>query len=983
LDNFYGTFKKSAVSTSPKFELTVNGKFNGSITSLPAGTQFAIFDFDGLPAGKGIRIKGTALTESVIKKLRVYSNNTDFTKPGVVVATFEDISSPSVVENLGLNIQYAASLDDTYSGLRLKAVANANETVSLVTADNVFYKTGSDSSYSSSLPVDKKLSAGWSLSPGGGVHTVEAHDIKDADFIVSGANILRTVNNQTFGGKSLKISGPGDGNSYQLVMKHSDENNASSPDTTLSSTITIGNLVFSGGAIFLASNNLWFKFAGAIGIESGCSFGIMPVNSENSYALRRLAVASSVTGGEDTTIDVFKTSGGSAKTVAGAFHLVFDDLENFEGVFNDYLPVNNWVADGSYIHFAGKFGGRIGTMNATAAKFIVNYDGLPAGKGLVVATTTIPEKLKSGTVFYSSNVSKFRTDGTVLATFPAGTEVNPMEFLFEYASSADDERSAMLPCRTENGENGEVRLVIDIKSPSFAKMVKDEQTGEYSWHFYLADDNGALGEDVTAICGKERPDNSMTVHFSSIEECEAISRNPGSAREYRLTSFICTDDSDFTTAPFEIVSDSGLTIDPAGHRVTVSAALANSFASVSSETEGSEFCVNVPSGKATLNGPVISGMVRLVKTGEGVLYCTKADQTYTGGNIVKEGVLAAPYPTGDTHGIPVGNKNQGETAIKTDTDTYQANRQYFGAKGSLIKVENGATFDISANYGYHIYDIVLNGGTLCSLQYDSSSFHQRDNGEGVSFRLTADSSLRFRSDILISGGKSIDLGGHCLSVYCAIGAKYIHLKNSIANGTVKLIKGDSVYNKTPDHGVGIRIAATVDATNNFTLEDGAGLLVDNEFSVSNYIAKLSKVYGNSLYTGKAQMTVTGTFSIEGGYFPGCTMSDGSTLDLSQWNFAELGALKPLATGACNGGKIDFAGGIVTIDLSGRNDVRLLADANDKAGTYLFKWGEGAVQPVDGVKFLIDSVSRRKGIMVQHDATGVKVIYNPGLIIKVR
>jgi hypothetical protein len=92
LDNFYGTFKKSAVSTSPKFELTVNGKFNGSITSLPAGTQFAIFDFDGLPAGKGIRIKGTAPTESVIKKLRVYSNNnTDFTKPGVVVATFEDI----------------------------------------------------------------------------------------------------------------------------------------------------------------------------------------------------------------------------------------------------------------------------------------------------------------------------------------------------------------------------------------------------------------------------------------------------------------------------------------------------------------------------------------------------------------------------------------------------------------------------------------------------------------------------------------------------------------------------------------------------------------------------------------------------------------------------------------------------------------------------------------------------------------------------
>ena len=987
---FYGTFKVDSTTTTPNFYLTVKGSFNGTMTSLPANTKSATFDFDGLPAGKGIRIKGTAPAAAVMQTLRVYSATADFASPGLVVATFEDISSPGAVENIGWSIQYATSVDGTYVGLTLKAVANGDGTVSLVTAANVYYKTGSDSNYSSTLPIASRLASGWSLRPGGDKYAVEAANIPSGDFVVSGGNVLRTVNNQTFGGNSLKISGPGDGSSWQVVMKHSDEGSASSPDTTLSSTITVGNLVFSGGAVFLASNNLWFKFAGGIGIESGRSFGIMPVNSENSYALRRLEVASSVTGGADTSIDVFKTAGGSSKATAGAFHLVFDDLENFEGVFNDSLPVSGWVADGSYIHFKGAFGGRIGTMNATAAKFIVNYDGLPAGKGLVSATTTVPEKLKSGTVFYSSDVSRFTTDGTVLAMFPAGTTIDPSEFSFKYASAWNGEESATPPCRVESGANGEVLLVVDIQAPAFAKMVADAETGEYSWHFYLSD-NGALGDDVTETCGKTVPDNSMTVLFSSAAEFAAISANPGTAMEYRMTSFTCTGDTDFSTAPFAITAVSGLSIDPAGHRVTVSTAFANTLASVSSETAGSEFCVTVPAnGAETLNGPVISGTVKFVKSGAGTLFCFKADQTYTGGNKVEGGVLSAPKPPSSALHKPGGTvENSAENTLKMDSTDYNAAKHYFGAAGSDITVADGAVFDVYGNYGYHIYRIVLDGGTLQSVDIDNvnagqtdKNIHQNENGVGSgNILLTDDSEIRFRSNIVLSDG-TIDLAGHVLDIHCNVGDKKVLLKCNATNGTIRLIRDGG----TPEEGLKITGSSPVDAST-VTLIDEVGLRVAAPFTVSNYTAKAAKYWNNTsgLYTGSAQMTVTGAFRPEGRYFPGVTMADGSTLDLGAWDIDNWGAFKPLATGARNGGKIDFAAGAkVTIDLSGRADTRALAMADDGAGTYLFKWGEGAVAPAAdaGVEFSLDPGDEGRGFELAGDATGLKIRVKPGFTIRI-
>ena len=988
MTNFYGTLVDDSSSPGLNFTLNVNGEFNGTVTSLPGGTQSATFDYDGLPAGKGIRIKGTNPGTPILQKLRVYSATADFSTPGLVVATFEDISSPGAVENLGWGIQYSDSASGTFNQLALKAQTNALGQVALVTTADTYYKTGSDTGYNSSLPVASALSSGWSLRPGGGTYQISAADIASSDFVVSGENVLRTCGTQTFGGRSLRIVGPGDSSNTQWLMKYQVENVAR--DTQIAPVTTVNRLVFSGGAVYPASNSVRFKIAGNVEIESGRSMVLTPLLAGNaaSPCLRRLEIAAPVAGGDDTTIDILKCSGDDNTTGTGDTETVFDDLENFTGVFNDRLPAS-WADNASFIHFAGNFGGRIGTMETNNIEFIVNYDGLPAGKGLRAATTAVPGKLKTKTVFYSSDTAKFTTDGTVLATFPAGTTVDPLEFNFKYAATAHGERTEIPLVRTETGANDEVLLVVDVQAPAYAKMVADPVTGDYSWHFYLAGTGGSLGDDVTETCALSVPDDSIAVIISSSGEFNAVLSEPGNAKEYRIASFVCTGDANFATAPFLAkINASGLSIDPAGHRVTVPFAFANgNISAVSSSTAGSEFCVIVPSGETqTLDGPAISGTVRFVKAGEGLLYCAKANQTYTGGNAVEAGILAAPYPSSETYAIPNNRINQGDQAVNENTTKYKASQRYFGATNTEIKVESGAGFDLNSNYGYNNYNIVLNGGTLWNTLYSlSSPIHQRDTtNDGVSFRLTADSSLRFRSSLLVSGGNPIDLGGHKLSIYCGLGYKYVHLKNSITNGTVEIVKGDAAYNKMPDTGSGIRIAASVDARGNVAIVDYAGLRVDGSFAVSNYTAKLPEPYGTLLYTGSAQMTVTGAFRPEGRYFPGITMADGSTLDLGAWDFGTWGAFKPSATGARNGGKIDFQGGTVTIDLSGRSDLHDLAFADDRTGTYLLKWGEGTVaDPGADVAFSLDSVSKRSGGYIVRDATGVKLIPHPGFAIKVR
>ena len=990
---FYGTFNVDSATTTPNLYLTVNGTFNGTVTSLPQNTQWVRFDFDGLPVGKGVRIKG-ANPGAAVTRLRLYSATADFTTPGLVVATFEDVSSVGVVENIGWNIQYSTSLDGTYSPLQLKAQVNGNGTISLVTTTSTYYKTGSDSGYNSSLPISSTLSSGWSKMPGGAAVTVAAGNIAASDFVVSGGNVLRICDSKTFGGASLKIVGPGDGSSCQLVLKTNGDNGNTTAVTT------IGNLIFSGGAVMPAVNNAYFKIAGNMQIEAGRSFGIYPINAENSYALRRIEVVAPVTGGADTTIDLFKATSATTKANAGDMEVVFDDLENFEGVFNDNLPATtesaDYVANASFIHFAGKFGGRIGTMHANAAKFVVNYDGLPAGKGLRAATTSIPAKFNSGTVFYSSDVTKFMTDGTVLATFPAGTVVEPTAFVFEYASSAAGERFAMPPCRTESGANGEVRLVIDIEAPAYAKMVKDAQTNEYAWHFYLAGDNGALGDDVTATCGKTVPDNSMVVLFAGHEEFAAISANPGTAREYHLTAFTCVEDVDFSTVAFasSIVADAGLSIDPAGHRVTVPVAFANTISTVTSATAGSEFCVTVASGSETLNGPVMSGTVKLVKAGAGTLFCFKADQTYTGGNKVEGGVLSAPKPPSSALHKPGGTvENNAENTLNMNSTDYNAAKHYFGAAGNDIIVADGAVFDVYGNYGYHIYRIVLDGGTLRNVDMNNvnegqtdKNIHQNENGVGSgNILLTADSAMRFRSNIVLSDG-TIDLGGHALDIHCSVGDKKVLLKCNATNGTIRLIKdgGDAA------EGLKVTGSRPVDAST-VTLIDEVGLRVATAFTVSNYTAKLdlaAKYWNNppsGLYTGQAQMTILDTFRPEGRYFPGCTMAAGSTVDLRAWNFASWGAVKSLATDARNSGKVDFLGN-VTIDLSGRSDLSELASAEGESGvkgTYLFTWGEeGGADKPDGKIFKLDAETSQH-YQFRYDDVGLRFAKIHGLIIYVR
>ena len=105
-------------------------------------------------------------------------------------------------------------------------------------------------------------------------------------------------------------------------------------------------------------------------------------------------------------------------------------------------------------------------------------------------------------------------------------------------------------------------------------------------------------------------------------------------------------------------------IDLADHKLMLPHSVFSS-GTITDTAGGGELHLNVDSPyEATLSNMTLSGSLKLVKEGAGVLVCSKAGQTYTGGTLVSGGWLK--------RGV---------------------NDRPFGPQGTLITVEDGAAFD--------------------------------------------------------------------------------------------------------------------------------------------------------------------------------------------------------------------------------------------------------------------------------------------------
>ena len=218
-------------------------------------------------------------------------------------------------------------------------------------------------------------------------------------------------------------------------------------------TVTVGDLVADGGGVVHYSSGATMTLAGNVAVSNG-GFKVYVNAGGNS---RNLIVSSKVTG--DGPISFL----GSTSSDSLAEFIEFSgDMGGWTGTVTDDPSLSSHMKQLT-LRFTGEFGGTVSALPAGTAAVKFNYDGLPDGKGVVVATTTVPTALKTKLTLFGSDAD-FSAADLPLITFPAGTTVVPTEFTVRYASSVDGAATAFANLGTVENADGTITLVANVSS---------------------------------------------------------------------------------------------------------------------------------------------------------------------------------------------------------------------------------------------------------------------------------------------------------------------------------------------------------------------------------------------------------------------------------------------------------------------------------------------------------------------------------------
>ena len=374
---------------------------------------------------------------------------------------------------------------------------------------------------------------------------------------------------------------------------------------------------------------------------------------------------------------------------------------------------------------------------------------------------------------------------------------------------------------------------------------------------------------------------------------------PGALPCFRTTNVVFNGDCDLRSWGTPVFAE-GVAIDLKGHTLTVADLSDDGFmnAVVTNSVDGTtaELHVDVADGKTATNSTAsILGNVKVVKSGLGTWRAAKNSQTYSGGTLILEGVLVNGF---------------------VDARNYQ-----LGAVGSVITVStNGANrgvFDIKGMYAQNsvcaAYKLVMNGGLVQNTGADVS----QGNGQFFDVRLTADSEFSHTYDWGFFDGPTeyavtLDLGGHTLKVAIGINGRTFHLVNcTVKNGFIDITSGGWFQvgkSATETQYLGEIVATNVD------FRIASAMKIYAPLSVRDY----EQVYGSNNNEGTNVFSVCGTFKpASHNYFYGCTMQNGSTIDLS----SRTDAL-PLVSSFTKGDHtLKFAAGTIHVKLGERNVTR--------------------------------------------------------------
>ncbi len=201
----------------------------------------------------------------------------------------------------------------------------------------------------------------------------------------------------------------------------------------------------------------------------------------------------------------------------------------------------------------------------------------------------------------------------------------------------------------------------------------------------------------------------------------------------------------------------------------------------------------------------------------------------------------------------------------------------FGATPQTFELDAGCVFDINGQWDFNAYTFVLNGGKLTNTGTDNTNVQ----GQFKTVTLTADSSFELPHSCGMIGSSyaatTLDLAGHKLTVDVSAGKAFFLSNATISNGTIEL-RNDAVDGKLLTGQDGGN--ASANGTNHAETVDfkvGCALWLYAPLSVRNYEA----LYDRNSNNGTAAFNIHGAFKPSAhDYFHGCTMQDGSTIDLS-------------------------------------------------------------------------------------------------------
>ncbi len=566
---------------------------------------------------------------------------------------------------------------------------------------------------------------------------------------------------------------------------------------------------------------------------------------------------------------------------------------------------------------AGKLGAYgPGTVNIATAPSVADSISVGYGSTLVIAAgnTTVSGSLsiqENGRLVIDVSVLPANQHVSVTfanCVFPAGGT------LYDYVSLAGNTQGHVLTIGADGAS-------IHVNDPGVALSAE--------W-------NGGANDSATVAA------NWRCWNFNGVEL-------PGALPCFRTTNVVLNGDCDLRAWGTPVFED-GVRIDLKGHVLKVAdlsdgnyrnAVVTNSNAGTTAELR-----VEVANGKTATNSTVsIRGNVKVSKYGLGTWRVAKTSQTYSGGTLIKEGVLANSIT--DARNYLLGVKWSTVTV-----STNGANKGVLELNGMYAQSKNGAE-----------YKFVMDGGVIRNTGPDVSL----TNGQFSDLELTADSEFIPTANFgFFAPTTEIDLGGYTLKIAIGTNGRIFHIVNGeLRNGFIDItsggwfqtgISGNANYNKT-------NVADTVD------FRIGSALKIYGPLSVRNY----EQVYGSNNNDGTAALMVHGTFKpASHNYFYGCTMMNGSTIDLS----ARTTAL-PLTSSFSQGRKtVDFAPNAnVTVSLGGRADAKTLAKNKD----YVVTW-TAATAPGADVKFALDAQGAQSGMRLRRDTGGLRLAFGGFMLI---